>query len=81
MSEYKSVTFDVLFVRTVTCGEDTCASAPGVFCNHIGSRRFGSQPHCMMHHVDLYEVTNGERKGWVERCLACKEKEELSKKY
>ena len=56
--------FNVTF--RVRCGDLTCASKSGVFCSQLGSRRFGSVPHCLLFGVDL-----GEINGWVARCAEC----------
>lgn len=58
----------------VQCGEKTCATEPGKFCQYVGSRRFGTQPVCLLFpgnnaaHTDLFPI---EDTGWLRRCAPC----------
>lgn len=56
----------------ITCGEKTCASEPGKFCEFMGSRKFGNIPICTLF-PSTYEVITDlkEIEGWVQRCEAC----------
>jgi len=66
----------------INCGETTCASEPGKFCQFLGSRRMGTIPVCM-----LFPTKNPGRKdpgsltdldqtdSWLQRCPACLEAE------
>lgn len=58
----------------IKCGENTCASAPGVFCRFLGTVRFGAVSVCRLFpdHTDSHTVLD-EVDGWVQRCDACKE--------
>lgn len=63
---------------SINCGEKTCASEPGKFCQFLGSMRFGTCPVCM-----LFPMENPGRKdqgaatplkevdGWLQRCENC----------
>ena len=62
----------------IDCGEDTCASEPGKFCEYVGHRGLGGTiPICTLFAygrdvtTDLGEI-NG---GWLRRCDACKNAE------
>jgi len=62
----------------IDCGEKTCASEPGKFCEFLGTQRFGTIPLCL-----LFPQSNPEpgtsasatplkdRGGWLQRCEAC----------
>lgn len=50
----------------ISCGERTCASEPGVFCQQLGAKSFGTSPCCMFFSVPLYQID-----GWVQRCSQC----------
>ena len=63
-------------VFKIECGEKTCASEPGKFCCHVGSKKFGTVPICLLFRdVEYREVELGEKDGWLQRCGACLEVE------
>lgn len=62
----------------IECGENTCASEPGKFCEYAGSMKFGSIPVCMLFNGQdrsggTSQTILEEKDGWVQRCPACKE--------
>ena len=60
----------------VVCGDTTCASEPGKFCQFFGTRNFGQVPVCMLFPPDVGTSTPlFEKDGWVQRCSACLEAE------
>lgn len=60
----------------ITCGEETCASEPGVFCQFLGSRNLGMVPICCLFpsgrevYTNLY-TTDGQETSWLARCPDC----------
>jgi len=57
----------------IECGETTCASKPGKFCEYLGSEAFGRIPVCLFFRDDtgcarLYE---DKPYGWLKRCPQC----------
>lgn len=54
---------------TIECGQDTCASEPGEFCQFTTTRpgSFGRKAYCRLFFTDLYD-----KDGWLQRCSACK---------
>jgi len=54
--------------KTIVCGETTCASAPGKFCDYAVARKFGLEPVCIAFDepIPLYD-----HDGWLQRCQAC----------
>ena len=56
----------------INCGETTCASEPGKFCNFFGTMRFGTSPLCRLFpsENDAYTPLT-EKDGWVQRCEQC----------
>lgn len=66
----KQITFDL------NCGETTCASSPGVFCQFSGSKNFGTVRLCT-----LFACASGEpqslypdSEGCIARCQLCLDK-------
>jgi hypothetical protein len=60
----------------IECGEKTCASEPGKFCNLIGSRHFGGISICTCFSRPdskgiLSFVELEEKDGWLLRCDEC----------
>jgi hypothetical protein len=56
------------------CGENTCASEPGMFCQFLGAIHFGTKPVCLLFPSDDNSYTAlHEQDGWVQRCTTCKE--------
>jgi len=56
----------------INCGETTCASEPGKFCEWFGAKRLGTLPICMLFGESLKDqhgVEGGE--GWTQRCDRC----------
>ncbi len=63
----------------IECGETTCASEPGKFCEFFGSRNFGSVPVCALFPAGDSTWTDLEEKdGWTQRCSQCIAAEEKS---
>jgi hypothetical protein len=61
----------------IECGETTCAWEPGKFCCHLGSKKFGTVPVCLLFRdTEAREVELFEKDGWLQRCGACLEREE-----
>ena len=56
----------------VDCGETTCASTPGNFCQFFGTMRFGTVPLCRLFPSigDTFTELH-EKDGWVQRCASC----------
>jgi len=60
-------TFNI--TRTIVCGETTCASEPGKFCDYVAARKFGAEAVCTAFEgepIRLYEQS-----GWLQRCQTC----------
>jgi hypothetical protein len=53
----------------IECGEKTCASEPGKFCQFLDMGRWGCNPACSIWGVGLTELT--EQTGWLQRCPQC----------
>lgn len=71
-----------VFKFTIECGEKTCASEPGKFCQFLGSLGMRARPICRLFPSEVtaftkLEDTVGKGKAWVLRCLACLEQEEI----
>lgn len=66
-------------IRLKNCGEKTCASEPGVFCNHMLTRRFGTEWVCGLFRRDgepvVLDDDIGDGTGWLMRCRECLEAE------
>jgi hypothetical protein len=62
------LTFDI------TCGKDTCASVPGVFCQFITANVTGFNVMCRLFDKKLHDKDGGVR-DWILRCKECKEAE------
>jgi len=57
---------------TIDCGERTCASKPGMFCQYVGSTRFGMAHGCRLFPGKERSYTALEEvDGWLQRCPAC----------
>lgn len=53
-------------------GDTTCAVEPGKFCLFLGAKFLGTKPVCMLFDNEpLYDVDEGEFKGWLGRCDTC----------
>jgi hypothetical protein len=64
----------------IECGDKTCASEPGKFCQFVGTKSFGKTYLCMLFpSEDSYTIL--ESGGWLMRCEQClkseRKKEEL----
>lgn len=62
-------------VLNITCGEKTCASEPGKFCEYVRSKKFGTRWDCYL----FGELGNSkdDGTGWLlrhEDCLAAEDK-------
>jgi hypothetical protein len=59
----------------IDCGDKTCASAPGRFCSHLVTTRFGSRFHCSLfskHTGGKHGYEQLEQKdGWLIRHPDC----------
>lgn len=65
----------------IVCGDQTCASEPGKFCEFIGSNRMGTQPVCTLFPDPDVGSTHTRlmiKDGWIQRCDACKNADEVS---
>ena len=60
----------------IDCGDHTCASESGKWCEHIGNRRAGTIMICTLF-ADGRDVTTdlADKDGWIQRCDACKKAE------
>lgn len=69
-------------MKTITlkieCGETTCASKSGKFCQFLGSKKFGSIAVCMLFPTknptpnnDGLTVLEENENGWIARCDQC----------
>jgi len=74
---------DKKIILSIHCGELTCASEPGKFCQFLGSMKLGQIPVCMLfpskdgsHTVLKNNKDNGE--GWTLRCRDCLQNAEES---
>ena len=67
----------------IECGNTTCASEPAKFCKYYGSRKFGQVYCCCLFGEDRgYKRSYTEleiKGGWIQRCAACLEAENLGK--
>jgi len=65
----------------INCGELTCASEPGEFCEFVGTKSFGKTYLCMLFPAENSYTILNEENGWLLRCEQClkneKRKEEL----
>lgn len=51
----------------INCGNTTCASKPGEFCEQLYASNFGTKPVChLFNDTPLYE-----HNGWLQRCEEC----------
>ena len=55
----------------IVCGEETCASEPGVFCSFLGASHFGTRPGCRLFPGEESHTPLKEKDGLVQRCPAC----------
>lgn len=55
----------------IDCGDDTCASEPGHFCQRLGTRKFGQIPICTLFSDDGQNTELYDSDGWAWRCPAC----------
>jgi hypothetical protein len=56
----------------IECGEKTCASEPGKFCNFFGATHFGQRAVCRLFPSEEGSHTKLEEKdGWMQRCIMC----------
>jgi len=47
-------------------GEKACASSPGVFCDFVRTKNFGTKFHCHLFEEELFD-----KEGWLQRCTSC----------
>lgn len=66
-------------VLIIEHGLTTCAIKPGVFCQFLWVKSFGTKPVCHLFDDEpLREHKSGPKRGWLARCNLCREKlEEL----
>jgi hypothetical protein len=60
----------------IECGETTCASRPGEFCEWFGTRKLGQIPICTLFPTpgsSKHPLTRDleEKDGWTQRCPEC----------
>jgi hypothetical protein len=61
----------------IECGETTCASEVGEFCQFFGTKGFGQTPICLLfpdlekQKGDQASTELTELDGWTQRCAAC----------
>lgn len=60
----------------INCGDSTCASKPGEFCNFFATTHFGMTPVCSLFQTEkeFYTPLN-QKDGWVQRCKDCLDSE------
>ncbi len=58
----------------IDCGEKTCASEPGKFCQFAQSNLTGFNVTCRLFGVRLHD-DQGAMLGWIQRCNECLEAE------
>jgi hypothetical protein len=63
---------DKILAIAAKCGETTCASEPGKFCEHKGTVYYGTKHVCRLFPSaeNAYTVLE-EKDGWLLRCEAC----------
>lgn len=54
----------------IDCGENTCASEPGKFCEYMRVSNFGNRWVCHLYDTEVREDKDG---GWLQRTKQCKE--------
>lgn len=56
----------------INCGEKTCASKPGNFCNFLGVRNLGTKSCCLLYtdHGSPLELFENDNR-WIARCQPC----------
>ena len=59
----------------IMCGQTTCASEPGKFCEWVRSQIDGDRPFCNLFSSRLVDEDGGTT-GWLQRCAACRLSEE-----
>jgi hypothetical protein len=63
----------------IDCGEKTCASEPGKFCEYLSTKKFGSIYLCGIFidpdNVEAYTVLEEDEHGWLQRCQKCLDSE------
>lgn len=63
----------------IECGEKTCASSPGKFCQFVRTRRFGQVTYCRLFSDDRFsapvplETSEPDGRGWLLRHPKCLE--------
>lgn len=56
----------------INAGEKTCASEPGIFCQQVRTRRFGTRFVCaLFDHAELRD-----KDGWLQRLPECLAREQ-----
>lgn len=65
---------------TLECGERACASAPGKFCQFMGTEMFGAVWVCCLFPDEVFggNTVLKEKDGQLQRCEACLKAEESS---
>ena len=66
---------NVTLTFQIECGETTCASEPGKFCQYVGVQGFGTKPICLLFRDSRAQpVRLWDSDGWLQRCGECLEK-------
>ena len=58
----------------ILAGDTTCAVRPGVFCQYVRTRNFGTLFECRLFTESL-DTTKPDGRGWLLRLAACKKAE------
>lgn len=71
-------------ILPIKCGERTCASEPGKYCQYLITTHLGTRFHCQLFMLPPEELK--EKGGWLQRHAAClalerKLKEQETVKY
>lgn len=75
----------LIIEKTISCGKDTCASSPGIFCGFVRTSKFGMKYHCGL--FDNANLTHSDRDkdgdglGWLQRLPQCKEAEKAGEEH
>lgn len=64
----------VVFHIPIICGETTCGTGSGMFCEYVGTRRLGTEWICRLFPTEEDSYTQLEDKeSWLQRCKMCLE--------
>lgn len=70
-------------ILEVDCGDKTCASEPGRFCQYLSTRNFGTESYCRIfgqvdYRASPVALETGED-GWLQRWPDCIEAEQTER--